>query len=115
METIAGEGLPNLGLWSTLRAFEQGGSLSCHTCCDMGPRFLRSHPKDRFLRHTRVCGESTLARILTGLIEMAFTSYTEKICMIMAVRHISSPRKKKTKLRIILDNNLLINYRFMTF
>jgi hypothetical protein len=23
------------------------GSLSCHTCCDTGPRFLRSHPKDR--------------------------------------------------------------------
>jgi hypothetical protein len=23
------------------------GSLSCHTCCNMEPRFLRSHPKDR--------------------------------------------------------------------
>ena len=23
------------------------GSLSCHTCCDMGPRFFRSHPKNR--------------------------------------------------------------------
>jgi hypothetical protein len=23
------------------------GSLSCHTCCDTGPRFFRSHPKDR--------------------------------------------------------------------
>jgi hypothetical protein len=23
------------------------GSLSCHTCCDMWPRFIRSHPKDR--------------------------------------------------------------------
>jgi hypothetical protein len=22
------------------------GSLSCHTCCDTGPRFFRSHPKD---------------------------------------------------------------------
>jgi hypothetical protein len=36
------------------------GSLSCHTCCDTGPRFFRSHPKDRpfsrLLRHTRGCG-----------------------------------------------------------
>ena len=24
------------------------GSLSCNSCCDMGPRFLRSHPKDPF-------------------------------------------------------------------
>jgi hypothetical protein len=23
------------------------GSLSCHICCDTGPRFFRSHPKDR--------------------------------------------------------------------
>jgi hypothetical protein len=23
------------------------GFLSCHTCCDTGPRFFRSHPKDR--------------------------------------------------------------------
>jgi hypothetical protein len=23
------------------------GSLSCHTCCDTGPRFFRLHPKDR--------------------------------------------------------------------
>jgi hypothetical protein len=32
---------------SALGAFEQEGSLSCHTCCDTGPRFSRSHPKDR--------------------------------------------------------------------
>jgi hypothetical protein len=23
------------------------GSLLCHTCCDTGPRFFRSHPRDR--------------------------------------------------------------------
>jgi hypothetical protein len=44
------------------------GSLSCHTCCDKGPRFFRSHPKDhpfsRLLRHTRGCGGSILTRIL---------------------------------------------------
>jgi hypothetical protein len=44
--TIADEGLQNLVPCSALRAFEQGGSLSCHTCCDTGPRFFRSHPKD---------------------------------------------------------------------
>ena len=26
--------------------FEQGGSLSCHTCWDTGPRFLRCRPSD---------------------------------------------------------------------
>ena len=39
--TIAGEGLQNLGLCSAY------GSLTCHTCCGAGPRFFRSHPKDR--------------------------------------------------------------------
>ena len=28
------------------------GLLSCHTYCDTGPRFIRSHPKDRHLRPT---------------------------------------------------------------
>jgi hypothetical protein len=46
------------------------GSLSCHTHCNTGPRFFRSHPKDhpfsRLLRHTRECGGSILTRILTG-------------------------------------------------
>jgi hypothetical protein len=44
--TIAGEGLQNLGLCSALRPLSREGSLSCHTCCDTGPRFFRSHPKD---------------------------------------------------------------------
>jgi hypothetical protein len=43
----AGEGLQNLGLCSALGAFEQGGSLSCHTRCDTGPWFFRCHLKDR--------------------------------------------------------------------
>jgi hypothetical protein len=42
--TIAGEGLQNLGLCSGPLSRE--GSLSCHTSCDTGPRFFRSHPKD---------------------------------------------------------------------
>ena len=33
-------------LWSLSRE----GSLSCHTCCDTGPRFLRSQPKNRHLQ-----------------------------------------------------------------
>jgi hypothetical protein len=41
--TIAGGGLQNLGLCPLSRE----GSLSCNTCCDMGPRFIQSHPKDR--------------------------------------------------------------------
>jgi hypothetical protein len=32
---------------SALRALSREGSLSCHTCCDTGPRFFRFHPKDR--------------------------------------------------------------------
>jgi hypothetical protein len=44
---IAGEGLQNLGLCSALRPLSREGSLSCHACCDTGPRFFRSHPKDR--------------------------------------------------------------------
>jgi hypothetical protein len=43
--TITGEGLQNLDQCSALRE----GSLSCHTCCDTGPRFFRSHPKDRHI------------------------------------------------------------------
>jgi hypothetical protein len=42
----AGERL-HLGLFSALlAAFEQGGFLPCHTCCDTGPRFFLFHPKD---------------------------------------------------------------------
>jgi hypothetical protein len=48
--TITSEGLQNLGLCSTLRPFSREGSLSCHTCCDTGPRFFRSHPKDRTIQ-----------------------------------------------------------------
>jgi hypothetical protein len=43
--TIAGEGLQKLGLCSAPLSREE--SLSCHTYCDMGPRFFWSHPKDR--------------------------------------------------------------------
>jgi hypothetical protein len=36
---ITDEELQNLGLHSTLRAFEQGGIFSCLTCCNTGPVF----------------------------------------------------------------------------
>jgi hypothetical protein len=49
------------------------GSLSCHTCCDTGPRISglirRTAPFSRLLRHTRGCGGSILTRILTGYLQ----------------------------------------------
>jgi hypothetical protein len=101
--TIADEGLQNLGLCSVFRAFGQGGSfISYHTCCDMGPRFFRSRPKDRsiqslltthkrmsriysnpdshaspfsrLLRHTRGCGGTILIWILTGYLQLTWSS-----------------------------------------
>ena len=36
----------NLDLCLALMAFSSEGSLACHTCCDTGPPFLRSYPKD---------------------------------------------------------------------
>jgi hypothetical protein len=51
--TIAGEGLQNLGICSALRAFEHEGifivpHLLCHGLT--GPRFFRSHPKNRSIQ-----------------------------------------------------------------
>jgi hypothetical protein len=43
--TIVGERLQNVG--PCLGSLSREGSLSYHTCCDTGPRFFRSHPKDR--------------------------------------------------------------------
>jgi hypothetical protein len=69
--TIVGERLQNLNKYSAIRAFEQReGSLSCYTCCDMGLWFSgliqRTIPCNRLLHHTRGCGGSVLAQILTG-------------------------------------------------
>ena len=36
----------NLDLCLALMAFSSEGYLACHTCCNTGPPFLRSHPKD---------------------------------------------------------------------
>jgi hypothetical protein len=46
---ITDEGLQNLGLCLALlkKPWSREGLLSCHTCCYTGPRFFRSHPKDR--------------------------------------------------------------------
>ena len=41
------EGLQKSGLCSAPTILNSDGSLSCHICCDMGPRFLRSRPRDR--------------------------------------------------------------------
>jgi hypothetical protein len=85
--TIAGEGLQNLGLCSALRAFEQGGSWSCHTCCDTESQFFRSWSSvfdspnryergcwgpnfmglqfSRLVRHSRLYWGTILTRIIT--------------------------------------------------
>jgi hypothetical protein len=44
--TITGDGAANLDPCLALTAFSSEGSLTCHTYCDTGPPFLRSHPKD---------------------------------------------------------------------
>jgi hypothetical protein len=45
--TMTGEGLQNLGLDARRSGpLSREGSLSCHTYCETGPRFFRSHPKD---------------------------------------------------------------------
>jgi hypothetical protein len=49
------------------------GSLSCHICCDTGPRFFflpDATPFSRLLRHTRGCGGPILTRNLTGYKQM---------------------------------------------
>jgi hypothetical protein len=47
------------------------GSLSCDTCCDTGPRFFRSYPKDRPIQSPLTtrwgCRGPILTRILKGL------------------------------------------------
>jgi hypothetical protein len=35
-----------------LMGFSSESSFTCHTCCNMGPRFIRSNPKDRYQRTT---------------------------------------------------------------
>jgi hypothetical protein len=45
---ITSEGLQNLGLYPCSSGpSSREGSLSCHTYCDSGLKFFRSHPKDR--------------------------------------------------------------------
>jgi hypothetical protein len=44
--TITGDGAANLDLCLALTAFSSEGSFTCHTYCDTGPPFFRSHPKD---------------------------------------------------------------------
>jgi hypothetical protein len=67
---ITGTGLQNARRSGPL---SREGSLPCHTCCDTGPRFLRSHPKEWGIQSLltthegmRTCGGSILTRILTG-------------------------------------------------
>jgi hypothetical protein len=50
--TITGDGTANLDLSVALMAFSSEGCSSCHTYCDTGPWFIRSHLKDRHPRPT---------------------------------------------------------------
>jgi hypothetical protein len=47
---ITGEGLHNLAYARHSGPLSREGSLSCHTYCVTGTRFLRSHPKDRHVQ-----------------------------------------------------------------
>ena len=47
MSTLLVKGCKKLSLSSTLWPLSRKGFLSCQTCYDTGPRFLRLHPKDR--------------------------------------------------------------------
>jgi hypothetical protein len=44
--TIAGEGLEHWNVCSSSGHLSREGSLWCHTCCDTGPQFFRSHSKN---------------------------------------------------------------------
>jgi hypothetical protein len=44
--TITCHRTANLDLCLALTAFSSESSFTCHTCCDAGPAFLRSYPKD---------------------------------------------------------------------
>jgi hypothetical protein len=60
------------------------GSLSCHTCSDTGPRFTRSHPKDRPIQSPLIthkgCGGFILTLILTNPHSVA-SYYTQRMWM----------------------------------
>ena len=47
MSPLLVKGCKKLSLSSTLWPLSRKGFLSCQTCYDTGPRFLRLHPKDR--------------------------------------------------------------------
>jgi hypothetical protein len=59
--TITYDSVANFDLCIALTAFSSDGSFTCHTFCDMGPRFtsIRSQPKNHSPRHT-CCGIPTL-------------------------------------------------------
>jgi hypothetical protein len=65
--TITGEGVHNLGLWSELGSFEQGGIfIVLHLMWNGASGFFCFIRRSRLLRHTRICGGSILTRVLVG-------------------------------------------------
>jgi hypothetical protein len=51
--TITGDRAAKLDLCLALVAFSSEGSFTCHTCCDMGPMFLRSFERPVILTSKR--------------------------------------------------------------
>jgi hypothetical protein len=77
LETTTSEGLQNLGLCSTLRAFEQGGIFIVPYLLWHGASVFPVSPEGPppfscLLRHTRGCGGRILTRILKGPHSVAF-------------------------------------------
>jgi hypothetical protein len=59
--TIISEGLQNLGLYAWCSGpVSREGSLSCHTCCDTGPRFFWSHGRASDTINQALIGRSAL-------------------------------------------------------
>jgi hypothetical protein len=50
--TITGDWAANLDVCLALMPLSSEGSFTCHTYCDKGSQFIRSHPKDRHPRPT---------------------------------------------------------------
>jgi hypothetical protein len=46
--TITGKGAANLDLFLALMTYSSESPFTCHTCCDTGSRYIRSHPRDRY-------------------------------------------------------------------
>ena len=60
-----------------VRPLSREGPLSCQTCCDTGPRFMRSRPKAVPIKPpfttSKACRGPILTRIPTGMLKFCST------------------------------------------